>query len=220
MKTTGLLASVCCLGLVRHAPHGAAVHHRVTPDSGAGPVRTSTELPQHRCGRGPRYAWVITRDSVGPIALMNTIEALRVVCPGSRDSVDRSEYYAALVIGGFDGRLRVEPYEARWSEQNPVAGPVGIVTVADSSIRTPEALGVGSSLGEVRRALGSVLIRNDPHHGIDAIPRSANWLALRLSPSLLRRFAWTAADTAAHSDSFPDSALVLLVQVFAPTPSR
>lgn len=103
------LALLCWALILGQALAGACGHSGV----GAAPVpldRSFVHRDSLRCGRPGGTPWLVGADSVGPISLTATFEAIRRLCPGTRDSVDTFLNESAfLILPMFDGKVWIEP---------------------------------------------------------------------------------------------------------------
>lgn len=172
----------------------------------------ASEEDDTRCGRPSGSPWVLGPDSVGPISVTATFEHVRLLCPGTRDSVDPVLHkFAALVLPVFNGRVWIEPPPAPSYGPRSLRGPIGSIVVETSEVRTRDGLGVGSTLQDLRKRFGSMLVIPWPEVGFYAVPRAdprtpvlfflGGFDAERV------RGGWT-EDTAAYSDSITGAAVV------------
>ena len=86
-------------------------------------------------------------------------------------------------------------------------------------MRTREGLGVGSTLADLRKALGPMLVLAVEEQGVFALPRSnpKSRILFRLGGLEIEAVpgGWTPADTAAKSDLVPGTAQVVEIQVWS-----
>lgn len=173
------------------------------------------------CGAPGTRRWLVTPDSIGPIALEGlTIEGVRRQCPDARDSVSRevNQNRAVLVLPAFAGKVVFVPAEYRPEWGAVARGRVGSVVVRTMSIRTPEGLGVGSTLAELRARYRRILVVFDEGIGATAVPRAAPGAGIGF---VLRGFdvvtqaggGWV-GDTLRLSNRVPDSTRVEAIQVW------
>src|SRR6266511_1455110 len=170
--------------------------------------------PGEACGRPAGSPWVATQDSVGPIRVDMHLEQVRRLCPDAADGTYSLLPYPVLVIRAFQSGLVVAEPEAEVP-----AGRMLVVVVRTPAIRTPEGLGVGSNLGDLRRHLGPMLVVSLDEQGFFAVPRTVS------KPRLLFRLGgfdgsrvpggWTPDDSATYSDSVAASAKVVELQLWS-----
>lgn len=208
-----ILPAACTL---QRASAGLSPKTKAVPDRGPGDLRDSTSKV---CGRPHSMPWVITADSVGPIPLKASVEEVRLLCPEARDTVDALFNYGAVLIPGFGSALRVEPLSFLYIRDTVPRGPMGVVVIETPLVRTVDGLGVGSTLGDLRRLLGPMLILAEPELGVFAVPRSNPRGGREFKVGGLDATAvpggW-AGDTLANSNLASDNLRVTRVQVWAP----
>jgi hypothetical protein len=160
------------------------------------------------CTRGHRDSipnFTVSGDSLGPLTSRLTWTELRRVCPGLRDTIFEGAegIPRAATVLRLAGR-RVGLIE--WRGQDKLFSRLLIVSPA---VRTRDSLGVGTSVGELRRRLGTLRAGYDDagvYVWTDAEPRLSYLLRLRASALLP-----SPDDIAQHPELIPDSARVRTV---------
>jgi len=142
------------------------------------------------------------------------LDEVKQRCPGASDVVDTLIPYSAVAIPGFDSRVLVAEAEAK-----VLGGRLSVIIVRTPSVRTREGLGVGSTLADLRKALGPMLVLAVEEQGVFALPRSnpKSRILFRLGGLEIEAVpgGWTPADTAAKSDLVPGTAQVVEIQVWS-----
>jgi len=169
---------------------------------------SATEAPA--CKEDPT-TWSLSRSGLGPIRLGAPVEAVREICPLARDSVDE-QWGALIIIPTPTGRIAVRPDPI--ASHAPATGHVREISIETPAIRVSGELGVGSSLADVRRVFGSVLVLLIPEYGYYALPRGPDkWVAFRLEGIPSNVVDWTEADSARNSDQVPGTATIVALEV-------
>ena len=153
------------------------------------------------CVIGPA---TIFDDSLGFLPVHMKAVALRERCPNSRDSlglvIDRSHREHWLLVPTHYGTVRAY----LWPSQ---AGDTLVATylIHDAGFRTPEGIGVGSTLADLRRKYGKPkLAFNEPNLLVDFDAKPALEFVLKWAPL----GGWLDGDSVLPEGSVPDSARV------------
>ncbi len=165
------------------------------------------------CGRPVRHPTLITRSGVGPIRPEMSIEEVRRLCPGAVDTTDQFYSVAAVRLHAFGSEVLVIPDAAGLGRVGPASGPVLAIRVVGGALVTPEHLGPGSTLRQLRRAYGKAVFEM-----CGARPLGASF---RTRPGMLFMFAPLANCSEGRTDpnvSVPDSLRVAAVEVFRHAP--
>ncbi len=146
-----------------------------------------------------------------------TFEQIRATCPGARDTIDTR--FAALVLPVFGGGISITPPVAPDYTLSSLAGSIGGILVETPEARTREGLGVGSTVDELRKRLGSMFVALESDVGAYAVPQARpRWgiyfFLKSLDPSAVPG-GWT-PDSAVYSDSVAGTAVVAWVEVHRP----
>jgi len=222
IRRVALLNRIVLVGLVLLAlvPAGCETRpegRRAEPTLGAASAAAT-------CSADSIARWVVTPDSLGPLPIDSlTVEHVRRVCPSARDSqdLDLNGGVPVLVLPGTSGGVLFIPV---WGVQSTgvARGYVASVQVTTAAIRTRDGLGVGSTLEEVRKRLGSMVVVFGEETGAMAVPRSdpASGIGFALQGFGMVSQAgggWV-GDTLRSSDLVPGATLVDAIHVWSPHP--
>lgn len=159
--------------------------------------------PRLICGRD-ESGWLITQDSVGPISTGVTFERLRRLCPEGRDSFIEPDMYVGFRVPQFVPPLWVD---ALPTETLPrPSGRVALIWIRSPVLRTPEGLGVGSTLSQIRSAFRGTRVLLDNERGIMAVSpsRSGVWYILPDARLAMARGPWH-PDSGVAAEELPGS---------------
>lgn len=165
--------------------------------AGAHPWCLPEELPEGQ-------ELLITSDSLGPVAVEMRQEELRRACPAIRDTISHDaegNASSASVLRFFGTDLGV----AEWTS----AGELARIAISDQRVRTKNGLGVGSTMGDLRRQFETLSAGYDDA-GVYV------WSEEERRLSYLLRFQVSALllspdDVSDRSEVIPDSARVRLL---------
>lgn len=128
--------------------------------------------------------------------------------------------FQGVVLHAFGATIIVRDFDFQGYLPDSLAclrGAVAGIEVHGAGLRTPEGLGVGSTLGDLRRALGRARIAAPADDCCPAYFGSRRGLAFYLSSVDARLYGeGDPTDSIAHSDSVPDSTRVVAMQISDP----
>jgi len=130
------------------------------------PHSLSSQGPS-RCGWPAQTPWVLSSDSLGPLPLKSTIESIRAHCANTIESGMPLTSHAELSITGFNPPLQVLPLMPLGPGDTQAGGQVMRFVIMDPSVMTAEGIGVRSTIGQIRRAYGAIVVVNTMDEGYE-----------------------------------------------------
>jgi hypothetical protein len=163
------------------------------------------------CGRQYSVAPTLEPDSIGPLRLSHSFEAIRILCSGGRDTFDLFAQVPALAYYAFGATIVVRS-DAEAGSTGPPRGRVREILVLGGSLRTKEGLGVGSTAKDIRSTYGPLEV-----FSCGGLVEAVNPV---YRPGLTFVFHLCNADRMSRTEQPADSLRAIGVTVFTPIGAR